>query len=104
GNGEAIMRLGETQVVKRDPGPFQGLRPSAARPVEGGSIAARNRKEVVRMGRAPETDGARRVACRILGDEHKGCGAIANERAIAAAQGMGYIRVLIRDRVAELEA
>ncbi len=89
GDGKAIMRPGEAEVANTHARPLQSLRPSPPGTVHGRGVAARKRQKIVCMGGPAKTNRARCIACCILGNEHKRCRTIRDERAVAPAQGTG---------------
>ncbi|MNX92536.1 hypothetical protein D3C86_1246840 [compost metagenome] len=104
GNGEAVVRFNEREVVERCAGKFQRAGPGAARAFEGQRIATAQCHDVVDMLAAPETDGAVECGCRFLVGQNDRGSAIRNQRAVGAAQRACDVGVLVRNRIAEIEA
>ena len=104
GNGEAIMRLDQIEIIEIDTGCSQRLGPDFARAFESNGIAPRQGQKIIDLLARPEADGAvQRLRSFTIGD-HQGGGTIRHQRAIGAPQRPGNAGVFVRNGVAEFKA
>ncbi len=102
-DGEAVVHLSEIEVVDADAGLVEGGGKRPRRPFEIGELAARHGQDVLHVRGGPEAHGPRVVLRNFVGCDHHRGRSVGDQRAVGDPQGRSHHRVLVRDRVAELE-
>ena len=93
GDGEAVMRLDQREVVEREPAsPGPGSRPAGA--LEGDDVAPGHRQEIVDMLGGAERDAHCSAPARYRVGQHQRRGAVRHQRAVGALERPGDERVL----------
>ena len=104
GDGEAVMRFDEGEIVERHAGLRQRARPRLLAAFEQQDVALRHRQEILDVLVGAEGDGAAHRQRRAGVGEHDRGGAVGNQRAVGALQRAGNERVLLAFLAAEIEA
>ena len=104
GDGEAIVRLDEGQIVEPDAGLPERPPPRLRATLERHDVALRHRQEVLHVRRGAEGHRPPHLGRDLPFGDDEGRGAIGDERAIGPLQGSGHERVLVRFLPAEREA
>src|SRR5262249_32669459 len=104
GDGEAIMRLDEGEIVESEPARREGLAPGGGAALEFQDVALRHGQEILRMGARPEGDGAAHgERGPDIRDDESGR-AVRDKRAIGALQRARDERILLALGAAEIVA
>ena len=104
GDGEAVMRFDERQIVEPEARRVQRAAPRLARALERDGSRLRDRQEVVDLHRGTEPHRLAQVSRGLLVRQHQRRGAVGDQRAIGALQRRRDVGVLLAHRAAELEA
>ena len=99
GDGEAVMRFDEGQVLQFDVRCGQRALPGFGRALEAGDVALADRQEIVHLHGGAEAHRLAHGARGFLIGQHQRRGAVGDQRAIGALQRRRDVGVLLADTV-----